>query len=224
MNLTTRDLVTQRIRAAASAGLGHDPEVIEVARPDRAEHGDFATNLALKAAGALKRPPRDIAAALVDALGANDGDELIVRAEVAGPGFVNVWLAPGHVEQALDGIRAQGLEYGRTQTDDRDRINVEFVSANPTGPLTVGNARGAFVGDLLCRVLEAVGHEVTREYYFNDTGGQVERLGKSILALRRGQEVPEDGYHGDYVHDLASRAAYRNRGGRPRRMSRARAG
>ena len=202
MNGTTRDLVEQRLRSAAEAALGQELDGIEILRPERAEHGDFSTNLALKAASALKRPPRDIAAALVAALGARH-DELIVRAEVAGPGFVNVWLAPAHVERSVDSIRGAGLDYGRTQTDSPSRINVEFVSANPTGPLTVGNARGAFVGDLLCRVLEAVGHEVTREYYFNDTGGQVERLGRSIAALKRGETVPEDGYHGDYVRDLA---------------------
>jgi arginyl-tRNA synthetase len=203
VNVTTLDLVEQRIRAAARAGLAHEPQVVEVVRPERAEHGDFSTNLALQAAATLKRPPRDIAAALVAALGAQPDDELLVRAEVAGPGFVNVWLAPRHVEQAVDSIRAHGLVYGRTRTDDPRKINVEFVSANPTGPLTVGNARGAFVGDLLCRVLEAAGHNVTREYYFNDTGGQVERLGLSVAALKRGQAVPEDGYHGDYVEDLA---------------------
>ncbi|HEY5489409.1 MAG TPA: arginine--tRNA ligase, partial [Candidatus Limnocylindrales bacterium] len=93
--------------------------------------------------------------------------------------------------------------YGRSQTAKAKKINVEFVSANPTGPLTVGNARGAFVGDLLCRVLEAVGHEVTREYYFNDSGGQVERLGLSVLALANNQAVPEDGYHGEYVAGMA---------------------
>jgi arginyl-tRNA synthetase len=203
VNVTTRDLIEQRVRAAASAGLGHEPEIVEILRPDRAEHGDFSTNLALKAAGALKRPPRDIAAALVAALAAAVDDELVIRAEVAGPGFVNVWLAPAYVERAVDGIRGAGLDYGRTSTDAPSKINVEFVSANPTGPLTVGNARGAFVGDLLCRVLEAVGHEVTREYYFNDTGGQVERLGNSIVALKQGRDVPEDGYHGAYVQDLA---------------------
>ena len=131
----------------------------------------------------LKRPPRDLATALVEALHANDSDDLLVRGEIAGPGFVNVWLQPRHVEAAVDAIRAAGLKYGHSQAADAKRINVEFVSANPTGPLTVGNARGAFVGDLLCRVLDAVGHDVTREYYFNDSGGQVERLGLSVWAL-----------------------------------------
>ncbi len=210
---TIRDLVRQRIDSAlddafASGELGTPAEAIvvpevEIARPQQAEHGDFSTNLALKLAKPLARPPRDVAAALVKALKAGPDDALIARAESAGPGFVNVWLSARHVEESLDAIRAAGAAYGRSRTEAAERINVEFVSANPTGPLTVGNARGAFVGDLLCRVLEAVGQDVTREYYFNDSGSQVERLGQSVLAVRGGQEVPQDGYHGDYVKDLA---------------------
>ena len=197
---TTRDLVERRIRSAAQSALAVQPDVIEVMRPQTAEHGDFSTNLAMKLARDLKRPPRDIA---TDLAGALTADDLIARAEVAGPGFVNVWLNPRHVEQSVDAIRAAGLDYGRSTTANPKSINVEFVSANPTGPLTVGNARGAFVGDLLCRVLEAVGQKITREYYFNDSGGQVERLGQSVLARAQGKEVPEDGYHGDYVGDIA---------------------
>ena len=200
---TTRDLVEQRIRAAAQDALGVQPGVVEVARPQQAEHGDFAINLAMKLARELKRRPSDIASDLVKGLLADKSDGLIARAEVAGPGFVNVWLNPRHVEQAVDAVRAAGANYGRSQTTQPKKIDVEFVSANPTGPLTVGNARGAFVGDLLCRVLEAVGHEVTREYYFNDSGGQVERLGLSVWALANNEAVPEDGYHGDYVADIA---------------------
>jgi arginyl-tRNA synthetase len=198
---TTRDLVEQQIRAAAKARLDYEPVTIEVAAPQQAEHGDYSTNLAMQAARDLKRPPRDIAAALVEGL---TSDGLIARAEVAGPGFVNVWLEPPYVENSVDTIRAAGLEYGRSQASRPKSINVEFVSANPTGPLTVGNARGAFVGDLLCRVLEAVGHKTTREYYFNDNGSQVERLGQSVLAVAAGREVPEDGYHGDYVTPIAN--------------------
>jgi arginyl-tRNA synthetase len=197
---TTRDLVEQRIRAAAHNALDTQPDAVEVARPQQAEHGDYSSNLAMKLARELKRPPRDIATDLANALGS---DDVLARAEIAGPGFVNVWLQPEHVEQAVDAIRAQGLDYGRTRTGAPRKLNVEFVSANPTGPLTVGNARGAFVGDLLCRVLEAVGHDVTREYYFNDNGAQVERLGQSVLNLAQGKDVPEDGYHGDYVTEIA---------------------
>ena len=174
--------------------------MVEVTRPQSAEHGDFSTNLAMKLARDLKRPPREIATALVGGLVA---DDVIARAEVAGPGFVNVWLQPRHVEKSVDAVRAVGLDYGRSNATHPSNINVEFVSANPTGPLTVGNARGAFVGDLLCRVLEAVGHKVTREYYFNDFGAQVEKLGQSVWALHNGRDVPEDGYHGEYVAPLA---------------------
>ena len=198
-----RDEVEQRIRAGAKAALGYDPDVVEIVRPQQPEHGDFSTNLALKAAGTLKRPPRQIAEAVVNALNDGAAEDLIARAEAAGPGFVNVWLRPDHVERAVDALRAADLDHGKTTIAAPQRVNVEFVSANPTGPLTVGNARGAFVGDLLCRVLEAVGHAVTREYYFNDTGGQVERLGLSVRALKRNEPIPNDGYHGEYVPDLA---------------------
>lgn len=206
---TTRDLVRNRVAASFVAAVEdgrlppfapEPPVEFEVTRPGSEEHGDFATNAALKLAGKMGRPPRDIAAVIAAGIGS---DELIERVEVAGPGFVNIWLAPGYVENAADEIRGAGLSYGRAPLAQTRKINVEFVSANPTGPLHVGNARGAFVGDLLCRVLEAAGHKITREYYFNDIGGQVERLGLSVQALKRGQPVPEDGYHGDYVGDLA---------------------
>jgi arginyl-tRNA synthetase len=202
---TVRDLVEQRLRSALVASQPGAPEnaPIEVVRPQLAEHGDFSTNVALQMARILKKAPKQIADDLVAALAANDGDELLVKAETAGPGFVNVWLTPGRVETLVDEIRANPTTYGAAQTANPQKINVEFVSANPTGPLTVGNARGAFVGDLLCRVLEAVGHAITREYYFNDNGAQVEKLGLSVLAVANGQPVPEDGYHGDYVPEIA---------------------
>ncbi|HVM29337.1 MAG TPA: arginine--tRNA ligase [Candidatus Limnocylindrales bacterium] len=182
---------------------GHVPVAIEVRRPDNPEHGDLASNVALKLAGPLRRPPRDIAAAVAARLVAVGGPA-IDTAEVAGPGFVNLRLSAGYLEEAVDRIRAAGLEYGRSRSAAPRHLNVEFVSANPTGPLTIGNARGAFVGDLLCRVLEAVGHRTTREYYFNDFGTQVENLGKSVLAVSREEPVPEDGYRGAYVSDLAA--------------------
>jgi len=211
---TIRDLIEQRLRTALDSAqddgalpqheTGTSESRIEVARSQQAEHGDFSTNLALQLAGPLKRPPRQVADALIAALGAGPDDELLARAEAAGPGFVNVWITPKHVERAVDDIRANAATYGAARVELPRKINVEFVSANPTGPLTVGNARGAFVGDLLCRVLEAVGHDVTREYYFNDSGAQVEKLGLSIRAIRAGDEVPEEGYHGHYVRDLAA--------------------
>jgi arginyl-tRNA synthetase len=183
---------------------GEEAPPVEVVRPDNPQHGDMSTNLALQLAGRLKRPPRAIAEALAERLPHSAEGGIIARAEVAGPGFVNVWLAPAYVELAVDAIRTAGTTYGRVPAAVTRNINVEFVSANPTGPLTIGNARGAFVGDLLCRVLEAVGHRVTREYYFNDFGTQVENLGKSVLAVRRDEPVPDDGYRGAYVNDLAA--------------------
>ena len=203
---TIRDLVEGRLRASLIASQPGAPEnvPIEVVRPQQPEHGDFATNIALQMASRLKAPPRQIAEALVAALNAGPDDDLLLKAETAGPGFVNVWLTPGRVESLVDDIRAAADSYGTSTVAKPEKINVEFVSANPTGPLTVGNARGAFVGDLLCRVLEAVGHQVTREYYFNDSGAQVEKLGLSVLAITKGEPVADDGYHGEYVKDIAA--------------------
>lgn len=211
---TARDAVrtlleTALTRAVARGSLPAlsegDPFAIEISRPANPEHGDLATNLALKLARPLRRPPPAIAAAIVAELSDENGSPAgpIRRAEVAGPGFVNLWLAAPFLEGALDAARQAGPDYGRAASRRPERINVEFVSANPTGPLTVGNARGAFVGDLLCRLLEHAGHPVTREYLFNDSGTQVTNLGASILAARRGEPIPEDGYHGDYVLELA---------------------
>jgi len=195
-------------RATASGALPPLPEgtALDVAieRPANVEHGDLATSLALRLARPLRRPPAAIAGALADAITVGSG-EPIVEAAVAGPGFVNLRLADAAIEAFLDTARAEPAAWGRVDGPRSGRrVNVEFVSANPTGPLTVGNARGAFVGDLLCRVLEAGGEQVTREYYFNDSGAQVRNLGASVLAVRAGDPVPEDGYHGDYVADLAS--------------------
>jgi len=177
------------------------PEV-EVTRPDNPEHGDFSSNLALKLARPLHRSPLAIAQALADEL-ARDPGPVVGSVEVAPPGFLNMRLAPAAVESAVDAARAGGPAFGRIAAVHPQNVNVEFVSANPTGPLHIGNARGAFVGDLLCRVLEAAGQRVTREYYFNDFGSQVRLLGASVRALRDDRDVPEDGYRGAYVHDLA---------------------
>jgi arginyl-tRNA synthetase len=198
-----RDRLKSAVAASVGAALAAVDAPIEVVQPATSEHGDFSTNLALKLAGPLRQPPRQIAEALVAAL-LRDDDGLFERAEVAGPGFVNIWLKSAVVETAVDRIRAIGRGYGRSTRLDARRINVEFVSANPTGPLHVGNARGAFVGDVLSRVLDAAGHTVTREYYFNDFGGQVKALGASIRALRTGAELPEDGYRGAYVAEMAA--------------------
>ena len=199
-------------RAEASGALprpgdGATSPTVEVERPAHAEHGDLATNLALKLARPLRMAPQTIAAALAAELNgpaAGDPESPIASAVVAGPGFLNLRLADGALERAILRALTEPATWGRQPAAaDAHHVNVEFVSANPTGPLTIGNARGAFAGDLLCRVLEAGGQRVTREYYFNDSGTQVDNLGASVRAVHDGRRVPEDGYHGDYVADLA---------------------
>jgi arginyl-tRNA synthetase len=181
---------------------------VEVSRPSIPEHGDLASNVALRLAKPLRMAPPAIAAILADAIAeasAATPHGAIASAEVAGPGFINLRFAVPALEAVIDGARSEAAGWGRVAAASAPsrHVNVEFVSANPTGPLHVGNARGAFVGDLLSRVLEAGGQQVTREYYFNDSGAQVKNLGASILAIRAGTEVPEDGYRGEYVIELA---------------------
>jgi arginyl-tRNA synthetase len=180
---------------------------VEVERPANAEHGDFASNLAMKLARPYRRAPLEIAGALAEAIAADAADPAVVSpiasVEVAPPGFLNLRLTDAALEATIASVLADPSGWGRVPAVQPRSVNVEFVSANPTGPLTIGNARGAFVGDLLCRVLEAGGQTVTREYYFNDSGAQVSNLGASVVALRRGEPIPEDGYHGGYVEDLA---------------------
>ena len=183
--------------------------VIELSRPTNPEHGDLASNLGLRLAKPLRMAPLAIATAVAEAiteLGAEGGAPSIASVEAAAPGFLNLRLAEGGIEALLDRARSNVATWGRAANADGGtsrHVNVEFVSANPTGPLTVGNARGAFVGDLLSRVLEAGGQRVTREYYFNDSGNQVRNLGASVIALRDGTPIPEDGYHGDYLVEVA---------------------
>jgi len=198
-------------RAVAAGTLPAEPRDgsggIDVDRPGNPAHGDFSTNLALRLARPLKMPPPAIAAALADAANAEAAvarTSPIAAASVAGPGFLNLRVADHTLEQIVADVLADPSHWGRVDpAGSSPHVNIEFVSANPTGPLTVGNARGAFVGDLLARVLVAGGQRVTREYYFNDSGTQVRNLGASVLAVRNGTDVPEDGYHGDYVADLA---------------------
>lgn len=198
--------------------------------PRAAEHGDFACNAALLLAGRLRRAPRAIAEDLIAELGGAEG--LVQRAEVAGPGFVNVWLAEARWQQLLREILEQGSEYGRSRAGDGLRVQVEFVSANPTGPLTLGHGRQAVLGDCIARLLEATGHQVTREYYFNDGGRQMRVLGQSVKARYLEQlgraapppaecladpegswpesvdglpiAFPRDGYQGAYISEIAA--------------------
>jgi arginyl-tRNA synthetase len=178
---------------------------VEVERPASPDHGDLATSLAMKLARPYRMPPARIAEAIAAELRAETRapGSLIASIDVAAPGFLNLRLADAALEELVEGVLVHPEAWGRVRAARPRRVNVEFVSANPTGPLHIGNARGAFVGDLLCRVLEVAGHTVTREYYFNDFGAQVRNLGGSVVAIRRGTEIPEDGYRGAYVHDLA---------------------
>ncbi|MFL5796504.1 MAG: arginine--tRNA ligase [Actinomycetota bacterium] len=194
--------------AAASAALGDapPPDTIELTRPPNREFGDFSTNLALVWASQLGARPREVAQAIVDNL---PEDPLVARAEVAGPGFVNLFVRPVWLHDAIREAAEHGADYGRVEQTGR-RVQVEFVSANPTGPLTIGHARNAAIGDTLSRMLGCTGWLVEREYYFNDAGGQMDRFGASVEArylqlLGREAEVPEDGYHGDYLADIARR-------------------
>ena len=175
----------------------------EIERPANPDHGDLAANLAMKLARPMRRSPLQIAEALASAMREAPSAAALSEVTVAPPGFLNMRLAISWLEGILDEARDAGDDFGRVEPEVPRHFNVEFVSANPTGPLHVGNARGAFVGDLLCRVLEGAGHEVTREYYFNDAGLQIRNLGVSVTARKLGQEIPEDGYHGAYVDDLA---------------------
>ncbi len=178
---------------------------VEVERPADPEHGDLATNVAMRLARPYRLAPMAIASALAAELAADSAtaDTLIERVDVAPPGFINLRLADRALEGPLTAALGDPAAWGRSVTTEPRIVNVEFVSANPTGPLHVGNARGAFIGDMLSRVLEAGGQRVTREYYFNDSGGQIRNLGASIAAMKRGLPLPEDGYRGTYVDDLA---------------------
>jgi len=182
---------------------GELPE-IEVAPSRQKEFGDFSTNVALALAGRVGKSPREVAEAIRSHLPA---DDLIERVEVAGQGFVNFFVRADWLRDVLRDAVARGPRYGWAEPDGRS-VQVEFVSANPTGPLHVGHARNAALGDALARLLEAAGWRVEREYYFNDTGGQMDRFGTSVEArylqlLGREAEVPEDGYHGEYIEEIA---------------------
>jgi arginyl-tRNA synthetase len=173
-------------------------------RPPKAEFGDYSTNAAMLLAPVLGEQPRAIAERLGEELRARL-DGVLERVEVAGPGFLNLFLADGWFRDSLGEVLAAGEAYGAGAPARPERILVEFVSANPTGPTTAASGRNAAYGDALARLLELSGHAVEREYYVNDFGTQVVKLGESIRARARGEEVPEGGYEGDYVRELAER-------------------
>jgi arginyl-tRNA synthetase len=171
-------------------------------RPKRAAQGDYSTNAAMLLAPVLGAPPREVAERLSSALAEVLGSAL-ERTEVAGPGFLNLFLADDWYRGALASVLSAGEEYGSRGAARAERILVEFVSANPTGPLVAASGRHAAYGDALARILAHHGHTVSREYYFNDAGGQIRQLGLSVQARARGEDVPEGGYQGDYIADVA---------------------
>jgi arginyl-tRNA synthetase len=179
------------------------PESVNVVleRPKSREHGDYSTNIALVVAKSAGMNPRDLATRITDIL---NGLEGIEGAEVAGPGFVNIRLSPQTQGLIAREIVELGTRYGRSDSLAGRAFNVEFISANPTGPLHLGHTRWAAVGDALARVLAAAGADVTTEFYINDRGIQMERFGASVMAASHGDPIPEDGYHGSYILDLAA--------------------
>ena len=177
------------------------PEAVTVERPRNPEHGDYATNLALQVAKKVGANPRELAGWLAEVLAASDG---IASAEVAGPGFVNLRLEASAQGVIVSNIVTAGAGYGRSGLLDGQKINLEFVSANPTGPIHIGGTRWAAVGDALGRLLSTQGAEVVREYYFNDHGAQIDRFVNSLIAAANGQPAPEDGYAGAYISDIAA--------------------
>ena len=178
------------------------PAEVRVERPKVKEHGDYATNIALQLAKKAGVNPRELAQWLADELTSTDG---VSAAEIAGPGFLNLRVAAGAQGAVAQQVLEAGESYGRTTTPTGRSINLEFISANPTGPLHLGHTRWAAVGDALARVLRAAGNAVTNEFYINDRGNQMDKFGASLMARAHGQEVPEDGYHGAYVAELAAR-------------------
>jgi arginyl-tRNA synthetase len=176
---------------------------VALERPSEGVHGDYATNVALRLAGVRNAPPREIAEHIA---GEAVGRGLAPRAEVAGPGFVNLWLSDEWLAAAVGEMVEAESSFGSGSAAQPERVQVEMVSANPTGPITVAHARNGAYGDSVARLLAFAGHAVEREYYYNDGGTQMERFYASIDAIRRGEDPPEDGYRGDYMDALAAQS------------------
>jgi len=195
-------------RAVQAVAPGAQPNV-QLERPKVAAHGDAATNVAMQLAKPLKRNPRELAQSLVDALlQMPETAALVSKAEIAGPGFINLHVAPAAKQAVVAAIAAAGAKFGQAPANGQKML-VEFVSANPTGPLHVGHARQAALGDALCRLFAASGWDVTREFYYNDAGNQIHNLAISVQARARGlspdtEGFPADGYKGDYIADIAA--------------------
>src|SRR5512146_2270285 len=197
------DLFAQALREVAPDHVG---ATVLIERPKQASHGDYACNLAMQLAKPLRKSPRDIANALIAALPKSD---VIEKVEIAGAGFINVFISTRAKRSVVHGVLQAGAGYGHVHVGNRRKVQVEFVSANPTGPLHVGHGRGAAVGDCLCRVLHAAGWNVTREFYYNDAGQQIDNLMRSVQLRCKGitpddPSWPEDGYRGSYIIDVAN--------------------
>ncbi|AIY47692.1 arginine--tRNA ligase [Mycolicibacterium fortuitum] len=204
--MTPADLAELLKATAAAVLTEHDldpaalPDTVTVERPRNLEHGDYATNLALQLGKKVGVNPRELAGWLATALAAADG---IATAEVAGPGFVNLRIEASAQGVIVTNVLTAGATYGNS-TELAEKINLEFVSANPTGPIHIGGTRWAAVGDALGRLLTTQGADVTREYYFNDHGAQIDRFARSLVAAAKGEPAPEDGYAGAYITDIAA--------------------
>jgi arginyl-tRNA synthetase len=185
------------------------PDTLAVERPRNPDHGDYATNVALQVAKRAGVPPRDLAGWIAERLTSTPG---VKSAEIAGPGFLNLRLDAAAAGRLAQSIVEAGPRYGHGESLGGQRINLEFVSANPTGPIHIGGVRWAAVGDALARLLEAAGAEVTREYYFNDHGAQIDRFARSLLAAAKGEPTPEDGYAGAYIGEIAAKIVAANPG------------
>jgi len=218
MLLEQQQTLISLIRAAVERLVPGAQADIQLERPKIAAHGDVATNVAMQLAKPARRNPRELAQGIVQALQAEPAAAALVRdIEIAGPGFINFHLTYAARQAVLQAVAAQGAAFGRTPRRG-EKVMVEFVSANPTGPLHVGHARQAALGDAICRLFDAIGYDVTREFYYNDAGNQIHNLAVSVQARARGlspdsPDYPADGYKGDYIADIAADFAARKTAG-----------
>ena len=208
MKASITEIINDAVRKAFPGERDLPPVYLET--PKNRAHGDYATNIAMSLASRLKKNPREIAQAVMEKI--DDGGKMIKKIDVAGPGFINIILTEKYWRDLLSDIHESGDAYGHGRIGEGKRVNIEFVSANPTGPLHVGHGRGAAIGDTLARILSASGYDVTREYYINDAGSQIRNLGISInYRIREALDpdfagtvtFPEKGYHGDYIREVA---------------------
>lgn len=207
------EFLESALKAAISRAISHGeisgttPESITLERPKNREHGDYATSVALQLAKVAGKNPREVAQIILDQL---KGADSISALEIAGPGFINITLHRASQAELVATIIKTGKEFGHGSALEGVRINLEFISANPTGPLHLGHTRWAAVGDALGRVLSAAGADVTREFYINDRGNQMDLFGASVEAAALGNPIPEDGYKGEYIADLATKVVASN--------------